>query len=206
MLSSNNPEPMSAVDLSSYAGLFAMVLLTVNILLGLLLSARYNTIRQWPRKRMPIFTVHNWTAYIALTLICLHPVILLFSSDAGFRVFDVLWPVHSPKQTGYNCLGTAAFYCVTFVVVTSYFRSRLGSRLWKKLHYVSYAAAAFLFIHGILIDPELKNAPPDPLDGEKVLIEICALLIVIATAWRIRYQPRKKAVPARIESADYETV
>lgn len=197
---------MTAVDLSSYAGLCAMVLLTVNILLGLMLSARYNPIRQWPHRRLPIFDIHNWTAYIALGLVLLHPAILLFSRTAGFGIGDILLPVQSPKQTLYNCFGACAFYCVIFVVVTSYFRSRFGSRLWKKLHYVSYAAAAFLFTHGILIDPELKNAPPDPLDGEKVLVESCALLIVIATIWRIRYQPKKRVIAASVRKVDYEPV
>jgi methionine sulfoxide reductase heme-binding subunit len=197
---------MSAVDLSSDAGLIAMVLLTINILLGLLLSARYNTVRSWPKRRLPIFDVHNWTAYIALGLVFLHPTLLLLSSSAGFRIVDVLFPIHSPKQTLYNNLGALAFYCVIFVVVTSYFRSRLGSRLWKKLHYVSYAAAAFVFVHGILIDPELKNNPPDLLDGEKVLVEVCALLIAIATIWRIRYQPKKRALKASIRKIDYEPI
>ena len=198
---------MNAIDLSTDAGLVAMVLLTVNILLGLLLSARYNTVLNWPKRRLPIFDVHNWTAYIALGLVFLHPTILLFSKSAGFRIIDVLWPLHSPKQTLYNCFGAAAFYCVIFVVVTSYFRSRLGSRLWKKLHYVSYAAAAFVFVHGIVIDPELKGQPLDPLDGEKILVEGCALLIVIATIWRIRYQPKKRTLrAASIRKVDYESV
>jgi predicted ferric reductase len=197
---------MSAVDLSSDAGLVAMVLLTINILLGLVLSARYNAVRSWPHRRLPIFDVHNWTAYIALGLVFLHPILLLLSSSAGFRIIDILVPIHSPKQTLYNNLGALAFYCVIFVVVTSYFRSRLGSRLWKKLHYVSYAAAALVFTHGILIDPELKNNPPDLLDGEKVLVEVCALIIVIATIWRIRYQPKKKLLRASISKVDYEPV
>lgn len=183
-----------------------MVLLTINILLGLFLSARYNTVRRWPHRRIPIFDIHNWTAYIALGLVFLHPVLLLCSSTAGFRILDVLWPIHSPKQTLYNCFGALAFYCVVFVVVTSYLRMRLGSRLWKKLHYVAYAAATFVFVHGILIDPELKNRPPDLLDGEKVLVEVCALLILVATVWRIRYQPKKRAVRASVRKVDYEVV
>jgi len=183
-----------------------MVLLTINILVGLMLSARYNTVRSWPHRRLPVFDVHNWTAYIALGLVFLHPFLLLLSSSAGFHVVDVLFPIHSPKQTFYNNLGAMAFYCVIFVVVTSYFRSRFGSRLWKKLHYVSYAAAALVFVHGILIDPELKNNPPDLLDGEKVLVEICALLIIIATIWRVRYQPKKRALRASIRKIDYEPV
>ena len=197
---------MTALDLSSDAGLVAMVLLTINILLGLVLSARYNTVRSWPHRRLPVFDIHNWTAYAALALVFLHPFLLLLSSSAGFRILDVLWPLHSPKQTNYNILGAVAFYCVIFVVVTSYFRSRLGSRLWKKLHYVSYAAAAFIFTHGILIDPELKNNPPDLLDGEKILVEVCAFLIVAATIWRIRYQPKKRALRASIRKVDYEPV
>ena len=183
-----------------------MVLLTINILLGLFLSARYNPVRRWPHRRIPIFDIHNWTAYSALALVCLHPILLLCSSSAGFRIIDVLWPIHSPKQSLYNCFGALAFYCVVFVVVTSYLRARLGSRLWKKLHYVAYAAAAFLFVHGILIDPSLKNASPDPFDGEKVVVEICALLILVATVWRIRYQPKKRALRASIQKIDYETV
>ena len=197
---------MTAIDLSSDAGLVAMVLLTINIFLGLLLSARYNPVRQWPHRRLPLFDIHNWTAYIAIGLILLHPVLLLLSSTAGFGIVDVLFPLHSPKQTLYNCFGAAAFYCVLFVVVTSYYRSRLGSKLWKKLHYVSYAAAALVFVHSILIDPELKNAPPDPLDGEKVLVEGCALLIVAATIWRIRYQPKKRLLQASVRKIDYEAV
>jgi predicted ferric reductase len=197
---------MTAVELSSDAGLVAMVLLTVNILLGLLLSARYNTLRSWPHKRLPVFDIHNWTAYIALGLIVLHPVLLLVSETAHFRVIDVLFPIKSPHQTLYNNLGALAFYSVLFVVVTSYIRSRLGSRLWKKLHYVSYAAAALLFVHGLEIDPDLKEKAPDYLDGEKVLVEVCALLIIVATVWRIRYQPKKRAVGTTVNKVDYEPV
>lgn len=197
---------MTALDVSSDAGLVAMVLLTVNILLGLILSARYNTVRSWPHRRLPIFDIHNWTAYIALGLVFIHPALLLFVSEAKFRIVDLLFPLHSPQQTAYNCLGAAAFYCVLFVVVTSYFRSKLGSRTWKKLHYVSYAAAALLFLHGIMTDPELKNRPPDLLDGEKILVEVCALVIVAATIWRIRYQPKKRAVGPSVSKIDYEAV
>jgi predicted ferric reductase len=197
---------MTPLDVSSNAALVAMVLLTVNILLGLLLSARYNTVRSWPHKRLPIFDLHNWTAYVALALIFIHPMGLLYVSQAKFRVLDLLWPIHSPQQTLYNCLGAAAFYTLVFVIVTSYFRSKLGSRNWKKMHYASYLAAAFLFVHGILTDPELKNQPPDLLDGEKVLIEVCALVIVAATIWRVRYQPRKPAVSVSVDKTEYDSV
>jgi predicted ferric reductase len=181
---------MSAIDLSSFAGLTAMVLLTVNVLLGILVSRNYNPVKLWPRRKVPLFRIHNWTAYTAIAVVLLHPTLLLLADKPKFGVGDILLPVSSPGQTFYNNLGAIGFYCVVLVVVTSYFRPKLGSRPWKKLHYTAYVAAAMLFTHGLLIDPELKNRPPDLLDGEKLLIEGCALAVCAAGLWRFR-QKRK---------------
>jgi predicted ferric reductase len=191
---------MSAIDLSSYAGLAAMVLLTANVLLGLMLSTRYSPpVRWWPYGRRRIFDVHNWTAYIALGLVFLHPVLLTFSADAGFHRMDILWPIHSPGQRLYNCLGAAALYLTVLVVGSSYLRKRLGFQVWKALHYVAYAAASALFVHGIIIDPNLKKQPPDLLDGEKVLVEICCLLVLAGSVWRVRYALQKRKTMASAE-------
>jgi methionine sulfoxide reductase heme-binding subunit len=192
---------MTAVDLSSYAGLAAMILLTVNVLLGLMLSTRYSPpARWWPYGRRRIFDVHNWTAYIALGVVFLHPILLLISHSAGFHVIDVVWPINSPGQSLYNCLGALALYLTVFVVITSYLRKRLGFQVWKTLHYLSYAAASVLFIHGIIIDPNLKKQPPDLLDGEKVLIEICCLLVVAGSVWRVRYALQKEKRLSTVET------
>jgi DMSO/TMAO reductase YedYZ heme-binding membrane subunit len=181
---------MSAIDLSSFAGLTAMVLLTLNLVLGILISRNYNPAKRWPRRKVPLFRIHNWTAYTALAVVLLHPTLLLFAERPKFGIGDILLPVSSPGQTAYNNVGAIAFYCVLLVLITSYFRPKLGSRPWKKLHYTAYLAAAALFVHGLLIDPELKNRPPDLLDGEKVLIEGCLLAVCAAGLWRIR-QKRK---------------
>jgi DMSO/TMAO reductase YedYZ heme-binding membrane subunit len=188
---------MTAIDLSSYAGLTAMVLLTINILLGLLISVRYSPVRSWPHRRFPVFDIHNWTAYIALTLVAMHPTILLFSDTAKFKLGDILWPLRSPGQTLYNCLGACAFYLLLIVVITSYLRRKIGRPLWKILHYLAYGVAAFVYIHGTLIDPNLKNLPPDFLDGEKVLVELCGLIVIVATIARFRYAATKTAEHAR---------
>ena len=178
------------LDISSTTGLIAMGLLTFNILLGLLLSTNYNPVRSWPHKKINIFQLHNWTGYTALAVAFAHPVLLLFSHTAGFRGMDLALPFWSPQQRNYNLLGALAFYLTAFVVVTSYFRPRLGRQLWKKLHYTAYAAAAVFFTHGILIDPNLKGQPPDLLDGEKLLVEGCAALVIGGTILRVRYGRR----------------
>jgi predicted ferric reductase len=176
---------------SSVAGLIAVGIFTAQILLGLLLSVGYNPIRRWPRVRgVKLFTFHNWLAYIGLTVALAHPLILLTSSTAGFRLFDIVVPIWSPTQPIPNTLGAIAFYLVTFVVVTSYFRTAFGRHTWKLLHYTAYAAAAVFCVHGVWADPLLKNRPPDFIDAEKAYVEGCAILILATTIWRFKYGQR----------------
>jgi len=187
---------MTAIELSSYFGLAAMTLLTLNILLGLVMSVKHNPVRDWPHRRINTFKIHNWTAYIALSVAIIHPVIILFSSTAKFALIDILYPVNAPKQPWINVLGALALYSLAFVVVTSYFRRELGRKTWKSLHFTAYGTAMLFYIHGILNDPNLKDNPIDFLDGEKVYVELCTLLVIIAIGLRIRWQ--LKQPPARV--------
>ncbi len=180
----------TAVDVSGTIALVAVGLLTLNLLLGLLLSVGYNPARQWPRRAFKLFTVHNWTAYVAFAAVVLHAGALLFSKDPPFRLFDVLLPIESPVQPFSNNLGALAFYLLTIVVVTSLkrVRSALGRHVWKPIHFTTYAAAGVFFAHGVIADPQLKNRPVDFVDAEKVFVEVCAIAVAAATAWRVRHR------------------
>jgi len=187
------------VDLSSTVGLVAMVLLTLNILMGLLVSVNYNPRTWWPHRKppFPFWKLHNWNGYVALSVALLHPLILaLANTKVKFRWLDILFPLASPYQTFYNNLGALTLYGFLFVVVTSYFRPQLRYRPWKKLHYTAYGAALVMYVHGTLIDPELRGRPPDFLDGEKVLVEACFALVVAASIWRWKYGTEKQRYPA----------
>jgi len=177
----------TAIDVSSVVGLVAVGIFTAQILLGLLLSVGYNPLRQWPRRRLKLFTFHNWLGYTGLAAALLHPLILLTSSTAGFRLFDIAVPIWSPTQPFENTLGAIAFYLIAFVVLTSYFRRLFGRHRWKQLHYTAYAAALVFYVHGTLSDPLLKNTPVDWIDAEKVYVEGCALLVLAATIWRVKW-------------------
>ncbi len=183
---------MSAVDLSGDIALIALFLLTTNILLGLLISTRYSPVKNWPHRQINIFKLHNWTGYIAVCVAVLHPLVLLFSKTAGFRFRDIVFPIWSPSQPFENTLGAIALYCVSFVVVTSYYRIELGRRTWKRLHYTAYAAAGFFFTHGLLTDPRLRHSRFNPLDSEKMFVEFCLSTVVVAIALRVRYALRKQ--------------
>src|SRR5689334_17982961 len=148
---------MDPKDLSSFIGRGAIYLLSVNVLLGLLMSARYNPWKRWPHRRINLLKLHNWTAYVALGLAVLHPIPLLFLDKPHFLVRDILYPVSSPEQPVINTLGAISLYLLAFTVITSIYRAEIGRQRWKPLHYLTYVVAALLIVHGSLTDQHLDN-------------------------------------------------
>jgi len=193
---------ITVLDLSAYVGLAAVGVVTLNLLLGMLMAFRYSPYRSWPHRRFNYFRLHNSSGYIALSVSLLHPIILLFNKDPRFRLLDLVYPVHSPSQPLENTIGAAAFYLLAFVVVTSYVRVQLGRHLWKSFHFTIYFAAAALFFHSLLTDPDLKNSPIDWFDGGKLFVEFCLALTAVVALLRWRYS-RKKA--ARLRQVSRQT-
>jgi DMSO/TMAO reductase YedYZ heme-binding membrane subunit len=186
------------LDWSSTLGLIATAVLSFNLLLGILLSTAYRRSTLW--KRMPLFIrgvslddLHNWTAYIALALALAHPVVLLGDKSLRYRVSDIVLPVSAPHQPVWTLLGSLALYAVIVVIVTTQkaVKRRLGFRVWKNIHLISYGTALLFVIHGIFMDPELKDRSVDWLDGEKLISEICAIVLVAATIIRWRHYNRR---------------
>lgn len=182
---------ITLIDVCAYVGLVAVFLATANILLGLLIAIRYSPVRFWPHRRFNIFALHNWTGYVLLATIVIHPIILLFVRRNRFSFFDIVVPIHSPLQPFENTLGAIAAYILGVVLITSYYRKQLGRHNWKLLHFLVYPAAVLVFLHSILTDPNLNGGAIDYLDGGKVFVFICLGLVSIASIWAWRFRVRK---------------
>jgi sulfoxide reductase heme-binding subunit YedZ len=185
------------LDLSSTLGLIATAVLSFNFLLGILLSTGYRRSPLWKRMPAPVKKVslddlHNWTAYVALALALAHPLLLLVDKSLRYRITDILLPVSAPHQPVWTLLGSMALYALVVVIVTTQkvVKRRLGFRAWKNIHLISYGTALLFVVHGIVMDPELKDRPVDWLDGEKLISEICAIVLVAATIIRWRHYRR----------------
>jgi DMSO/TMAO reductase YedYZ heme-binding membrane subunit len=187
------------LDLSSTLGLIATCVLTFNLLLGILLSTAYRRSPLWKRmpdwiKKISLDDVHNWTAYVALVFALAHPLLLLPDAALKYRVVDILLPVNAPHQAFWTVLGTLAFYALVVVVITTQkvVKNRLGFRAWKNIHLVSYGTALLFVIHGIVMDPLLKDRPVDWFDAEKMVSELCGLALLAATVTRWRYYQQRQ--------------
>jgi predicted ferric reductase len=166
--------------------------------LGTLMAFRYSPLRSWPHRKFNYFRLHTWCGYIALSASVLHPLVLLLNHSPRFTLTAIVYPVRSPGKPVENTLGAFALYLIATVVITSYFRIRLGRRLWKAFHFSVYFGAAALFLHSVLVTPDLKNEPIDWLDGGKLFIVGCLILVTAAglLRWRHSQARTKEAVPA----------
>jgi predicted ferric reductase len=188
---------MTILDVCAYLGLAAVGTATMNMVLGLLIALRYSPVRLWPHRHINIFRIHNWTAYLVLLLIVLHPAMLLFSGSTHFDFADVLFPIQSPVQPTLNTVGAASLYVLLIVVLTSIMRLRITRPLWRKLHYLVFPAFVLMFIHSVFTDPLLSHGKVDLLDGGKVFVEICCAISLATWAVRIRLRGRGFRPPVR---------
>jgi predicted ferric reductase len=185
------------LDVSSTLGLAATAVLTFNLLLGILLSTAYRRSPLWKGlpawlKKVSLDDLHNWTAYLALVLALAHPLLLLPYAAERYRLADVVFPLHAPHQPLWTCLGSLALYALIAVILTTQkaVKNRVGFRTWKNIHLISYGTALLFVVHGIVMDPDLKDRPVDWLDAEKLLSEICGIVLIAATFVRYRHYRR----------------
>lgn len=182
------------IDISGVLGLIAMGLLCFNCLLGMLLGTSYKKSVYWKKmpeaiKRIGIDSLHNYTAYIALLFVLLHPMVLFVNRAGKFGIRHLFFPLESPTQPGIVLLGSISLLSLLIIILTTQKRvkQQLGYRAWKNIHLISYPTALLFLFHGLLMDPLLQNRPTDWLDAEKFFAEFCLALIMLASVFRIRY-------------------
>ena len=189
------------LQLSAYTGLVATGLLTLNILLGMMLGTAYKKHIYWKRlpdriKQINIYNLHNWTAYIALLLVLLHPTLLLFDPATKFKFIDIIFPINAPHQKLFVALGTLSMFAIITVLITTQkvVKKTISYRAWKNIHLASYCTTLLFIVHGIVMDPELKDRPVDVFDAEKLVSELCLIVLVAASIIRYKYHLKTKKV------------
>lgn len=187
------------LDISSSMGLMACGALTINSIIGMLLGAQFKKNNFWKQlpvfiKKYPIIDLHNFIAYTSIIFVCLHLIFLLLHQESGFRLYYLLNPLNAPKQPSIVLLGVLSFYSLIVILITSQklISNQLSFRAWKNIHLIAYTTSILFLIHGLLMDPLLKDRPTDWLDPEKLFIELCTIIFLVAVFLRVRYHLRYK--------------
>lgn len=174
-----------ALDLSNTFGLIGLAILIANLSIGLAIWAQLKI--PLPKK-LTALKAHKLTAYLALLFILGHIFLIPLITLSKYRWKDLLLPLWTEHQPIQQTLGAVALYLLLIVLVSSYFRKRLNYKFWRTLHYLAYAIAPLLLVHGLFTDPTLKTTTIDFIDGEKIIVEVYGLIFIalIVFRWKLK--------------------
>jgi predicted ferric reductase len=158
------------------AGFTALVLLTASILLGLTLSLKVASPR-WPR--FLTNDVHEHITLMALVFIAIHGFAILIDPFMHFGWGDVLVPFGSAYHPAAMALGIVAGYLALAIWLSSRVRKRIGFRMWRRLHYATFAVYAFAGAHTLLIGNDRSTS------WGRAVVMASVALVVAMTAVRV---------------------
>lgn len=181
------PEPRAPWYLARIAGLLAYLLLSLSIALGLLTSSRLA--RCWPGVAAAV-DLHQFTGLLAIGLSAFHGLVLLGDRYLGFSPTQLLLPFAAqPYRPFWVGLGQVGFYLAALVIGSFYWRQRIGPRVWRRVHYASFAVYLLVTAHGLAAGTDAGV----PL--VRLLYVASGLTILSLTAARVLNRPTGQRRP-----------
>ena len=142
-------------NLSRSSSVVGYILLTGSIVWGLLLSTRISKEVTPPPLALAI---HRFVSWMALGLGGLHGFLLLFDSYFSFRLVNLLVPFTGPYMPGAVGLGVIGMYLMWVTSASYSWRSWLGQKNWRRLHFLTFAAYALITAHGLMAGTDSSYA------------------------------------------------
>lgn len=158
-------------------GITALGLFTLSIALGI------GTRSGRPLVTLPRFAVldvHRFAALLGTVFVFIHVGNLLADPYAQLRLIDLTVPFVGAYEPLWLGLGTLAFDLLLAVMVTSLLRHRLGIRVFRVMHWVTYAVWPIAFAHA------LGNGTDSSHGWFLAFAGICAVTVAAALTFRLR--------------------
>ncbi len=127
-------------------GTMALIMFTVSVLLGIL-NRSGRGISWLPR--FAVADLHRTAALTGTTLVAIHIGSLLFDPYAQLRLVDLVVPFGGSYRPLWLGLGTAAVDLLVAIVATSLLRHRVGPRVFRVVHWATYAMWPVALLHGL---------------------------------------------------------
>jgi predicted ferric reductase len=154
VVSPPRPEGFGAWMFARATGLLAYVALSLDVLVGLLVSTR--AVDRHVR-RGQLVDLHGWLSPLTLAFTLAHAGALLADRYVRFDLIDIAVPFASsrwPITTGMGILGG---YLLLFVHTSFGLRRRIGTAMWRRIHYLSFVAFVLVTIHAVAVGTDRSN-------------------------------------------------
>jgi methionine sulfoxide reductase heme-binding subunit len=125
----------------------AYVSLTFSVILGMLRAIARTA---GERLSWVVDELHTFIASLTAGLIAGHLLSLKFDTFIPFTTNNLFIPGDQPYRPLATNLGVFAFYTMTVVLVSSWFRALIPYRFWRFLHVFSFVAFGLVTAHGLL--------------------------------------------------------
>lgn len=177
-------------------GVAALVLFTLSVLLGIVTRSG----RPLPGlPRFSVALVHRNVSLAATLFLVVHIVSLLLDPYAQLHLLDTVVPFFGSYRPLWQGLGTVAFDLILVVVVTSLLRNRVGPRVFRAVHWATYAMWPIALAHAI------GNGTNGTEGWFLVLAGVSVALVVAALGWRlgsrfVEYRSVRTPLVTRLET------
>ena len=133
-------------DTARAGGFAAYVLLTLAVTAGLILRNRWQS-QRWPR--LITTELHGYLSLLGLVFIVVHVAALAFDPFTHFGLAEILLPFVSHYRPVWMGLGIVSLYLLLAVWLSTRLRTRIGHRLWRRIHLLAFLVYAAATIHGL---------------------------------------------------------
>jgi sulfoxide reductase heme-binding subunit YedZ len=138
------PSPLWYADRAS--GAVTMLLLTTTLILGMGTTVRWKS-AVWPKYISS--ALHQNVALLIFCFLCVHIATAILDPFAKLGLKDALIPFSSWYRPLWLGFGAVAAELTAALAITSLLRKHIGYRLWRLLHWFSYAAWPLGLLHGL---------------------------------------------------------
>jgi predicted ferric reductase len=162
-------------DLGRGSGVAALVAFTVSLVLGIVTRSGRATLGLG---RFGLNEVHRTAALTGVGLVAVHLGSLFFDPYAQLRLVDLVLPFGGSYRPLWLGLGTLAVDLLGVVTVVSLLRDRVGPRVFKAVHWATYALWPIAFAHSLGTGTDAATLWLDGIAGA------CAVSVLAAVTWR----------------------
>ena len=157
-------------------GVAALLMFTVTMVLGIVNRSGRSMLGVG---RFGVTDLHRTASLTGTALLVAHIVTLLFDPYAQLRLVDFVLPFLGSYRPLYLGLGTLALDLVALVVVSSLLRRRLGPRVFRAMHWTTYALWPLAMVHVLGIGTDIGTLW---LRGVAL---VCGVAVAASVVWRL---------------------
>lgn len=136
------------------AGITSYLLLFLSLVSGMLIGLKVIPTRARPMLTF-IHTTGGWFGFLFGTL---HGLILLDDQYVGYSISDIFIPFTARTDAFLNGMGTISLYCLLLVMISSDLIKKIGRRVWKAIHFITFPCFVMAMYHGMALGSDTSTS------------------------------------------------